>query len=77
MTRLHINIKDSDRAIIVINLLKELPFVEFVEIKESKSVKSARKGNKSLEDLFGLWENREVSLINIRKKAWDRNNDTL
>jgi len=61
---------------IVINLLKELPFVRFIEIKESKNVKSARKGKKSLEDLFGLWENSEVSLIGIRKKAWDRNNDT-
>jgi len=28
MTRLHINIKDSEKATIVINLLRELPFVE-------------------------------------------------
>ena len=77
MTRLHIDIKDSDRTIIVINLLKELPFVEFVEIEESKAVKPARKGKKNLEDLFGLWENRKVSLSAIRKKAWDKNNDSL
>ncbi len=80
MTQLHINIKDSDRAILIINLLKELPFVEFLEIdgsKINKSVKPARKGKKSLEDLFGLWENREISLTDIRKKAWSRGNDTL
>jgi hypothetical protein len=28
MTRLQITIKDSEKAVIVINLLKELPFVE-------------------------------------------------
>ncbi|GAG81987.1 unnamed protein product, partial [marine sediment metagenome] len=28
MTRLHIKIKDNEKAIIVLNLLKELPFVE-------------------------------------------------
>ncbi len=77
MTRLHINIKDSEKAVIVINLLKELPFVEIEEGKTDKRVKPVKKGKKSLEDLFGLWENREISLIDIREKAWDRNNDTV
>jgi len=77
MTRLHINIKDSEKAVIVINLLKELPFVEIEESKTEKRVKPFRKGKKSLDDLFGLWENREISLSDIREKAWDRNNDTV
>ncbi len=77
MTRLHINIKDSEKAVIVINLLKELPFVEIEEGKTDKRVKPVKKGEKSLEDLFGLWENREISLIDIREKAWGRNNDTV
>ena len=77
MTRLHINIKDSDKAIIVINLLKELPFVEIEESKADKSIKPVRRGKESLETLFGLWGNREISLIDIRKKAWNRDNDTL
>jgi len=77
MTRLQINIKDSSKAIIVINLLKELPFVEIEEGKIDKSFKPHRKGKQSLESLFGLWENKEISLIDIRKKAWNRDNDTL
>ena len=77
MTRVQINIKDSSKAIIVINLLKELPFVEIEESKADKRVKPVRRGKESLEDLFGLWENREISLIDIRNKAWNRDNDTL
>jgi hypothetical protein len=57
MTRVHINIKDSNKA--------------------DKSVKPVRSGKESLETLFGSRENREISLIDIREKAWNRSNDTL
>ena len=77
MTRLHINIKNSDKAIIVINLLKELPFVEIEESNTDKRAKPVRRRKESLDALFGLWENREISLIDIREKAWNRSNDTL
>ena len=76
MTRLYINIKDSEKAVIVINLLKELPFVEIEGNTINKKDESAKKA-KSLEDLFGLWENKDISLLKIRKKAWARDNDTL
>ena len=77
MTRLHIKIKDADKAIIVINLLKELPFVEIEKSENEKTVKSAETSKKSLADLFGLWEDRDVSLGDIRKKAWMRNHGTM
>ncbi|MDY0220167.1 MAG: hypothetical protein RBR67_03420 [Desulfobacterium sp.] len=80
MTRLHIKIKDSEKAMIVINLLKELPFVEIEGSTIDKKDDTAKKKAKSLEDLFGLWENKDISLLKIRKKAWDRGaieNDTL
>ena len=70
MTRLHIKIKDNEKAIIVLNLLKELPFVE---IEESSDEKIGKSGKGSLADLFGLWENRKITLSDIRKKAWARN----
>lgn len=72
MTRLHINIKDSEKAVIVINLLKELPFVEIEGNTIDKKNDPVRKKAKSLEELFGLWENKDISLLKIRKKAWDR-----
>ena len=77
MTRLQIKIKDADKAIIVINLLKELPFVEIEASEDEKTVKPLKRGKESLAELFGLWKNREVSLVDIRKKAWTRNHDTL
>jgi len=70
---LQIKIKDADKAIIVLNLLKELPFVEIEKSEEEKTAKSTKERKKGLEDLFGIWEGREVSLSDIRKKAWTWN----
>lgn len=77
MTRLHIKIKDADKAIIVLNLLKELPFVEIETSEGEKTVKPVKIGKEGLADLFGLWQDREVSIADIRKKAWTRNHDTM
>ena len=77
MTRLHIKIKDADKVIIVLNLLKELPFVEIEGREDEKIENSSGKDKESIADLFGLWKDREVSLEDIRKKAWVRNHDTL
>ena len=76
MTRLHIKIKDADKAIIVVNLLKELPFVEIEENKDTQSMASL-KGKGSLSDLFGIWEKRDITLSDIRKKAWTRTHDHM
>ena len=73
MTRLHIKIKDNEKAIIVLNLLKELPFVEIEENADEKTGKSGKGDKGSLADLFGLWEKRKITRSDIRKKAWARN----
>lgn len=73
MNRLHINIKDDDKASIVLNLLRELPFVEIESDAEKVAGRVVRKGTGSLADLFGLWEHRNITLKDIRKKAWNRN----
>ena len=72
MNRLHINIKDDDKASIVLNLLRELPFVEIESNAEIVAGRVVRKGTGSLADLFGLWEHRNITLKDIRKKAWNR-----
>ena len=38
MTRLQIKIKDAEKAVIVLNLLKELPFVEIEKSEEEDSL---------------------------------------
>ena len=73
MTRLHIKIKDTKKASIVFDLLKELPFVEIEKTENQKHKKPSKKVSKNLEDLFGLWGNRDISVDNIRGKAWNRN----
>jgi hypothetical protein len=73
MTRLYIKIKDNEKAIIVLNLLKQLPFVEIEESVDEKTGKSGKGDKWSVSDLFGLWENRKITLSDIRKKAWASN----
>jgi hypothetical protein len=69
MSRLHINIKDDKKVYIVLDLLKELPFVE---IEDSTVKTTGRKRKGSLTDLFGMWEHRKITLNEIREKAWNR-----
>ena len=71
MTQLHIKIKDNKKVAIVLNLLKELPFVEIEKTETEKSSKSGKKPKGNLSELFGLWENREITIDDIREKAWN------
>jgi len=58
-----IKIKDENKAKGILDLLNELPFVE---IKKSKK----RKSSLNFEDLFGIWNGRDISATTLRKKAW-------
>lgn len=72
MNRLCINIKDDNKVAIVLNLLRELPFVEIEDDEEEKDKRIKIKQKGSLADLFGMWEHRDISLKDIRGKAWKR-----
>ena len=68
MDKILINIKDKSKAHIVISLLKELSFVEFRELgKASKTGKAS-----DFRELFGIWKGREVTLDELRQKAWQK-----
>lgn len=69
MNKLSISIKNEKKLKVVLNLLKELPFVE---IEHEPGKKGIRKGKGRIDDIFGIWEKREITLKDIRKKAWDR-----
>jgi len=68
MGKIIIDIKDKSKEQIIISLLKELPFIE---IKEFKKESRARKTS-DFRKLFGIWEGREISLRDLRKKSWQR-----
>lgn len=71
MDRLVINIKDKTKEKALINFLRELPFIDIEEItvknKNKVVISDARK-------LFGIWKDRDVSLHEIREKAWPEMN---
>ncbi len=68
MDKILINIKDKSKAHIVISLLKELSFIEFRELgKASKTGKAS-----DFRELFGIWKGKEVTLDDLRQKAWQR-----
>jgi hypothetical protein len=72
MNRLHIKITDEDKVSIILNLLRELPFVEIEDGPGNMSGHVVEKGSGSLADLFGIWEHRKITLKDIREKAWSR-----
>ena len=68
MNKILINIKDKSKMHIVVSLLKELPFIEFRELgKENKIGKAS-----DFRELYGIWKGREVTLDDLRQKAWQR-----
>ena len=67
MQRLIIRIKDDAKLNALINFLNEISFIE-VEREEKEASGLSRHGD--LRKLFGIWENRDISLADIRQKAW-------
>jgi hypothetical protein len=62
-----IHVKDDAKLNALMSVLNEINFIE-VE-KEGKGVSGlSRHGD--LRKLFGIWENRDISLADIRQKAW-------
>lgn len=67
MEQLILNIKDSSKLSFLMQLIKQLDFVEVEKVKKKKASPKY--------DFFGsagLWANREVNAKELRKQAWDR-----
>ncbi len=59
-----LRIENSHRRKTLIEFLKQLPFVEIEEkIKKSKS---------NIDGIFGIWKNRDITLKDIRQRAWGK-----
>ena len=67
MQRLVIHVKDDAKMNALMSVLNEISFIE-VQREETGSLGRSRHGD--LRKLFGIWENREISLADIRQKAW-------
>ncbi len=68
MDKILISIKDKSKAHIVVSLLKELPFIELRELGKANKLRKAS----DFRELFGIWKGREITLDDLRRKAWQR-----
>ena len=66
MSKIIIDIKDKNKEYIILNLLKELSFVEFKELEKEEKIPL------EFRNLFGIWKDREITLNELRSKAWQR-----
>ena len=67
MQKIVINVKDDSKINALVTFLKEINFID-VEREGNKVPAASRKGD--LRKLFGIWGNRDISLEDIRRKAW-------
>ena len=67
MQRIVINVKDDKKINALVSFLNEINFIDVEKEKKRKSAAS-RKGD--LRKLFGIWSAREITITDIRKKAW-------
>jgi len=68
MEQLILNIKDSSKLSFLIQLFRQLDFVEVIKVKKKNLVTSKH-------DFFssaGLWENRKINKKELREKSWNR-----
>ncbi len=67
MQRIVIHIKDDAKKNVLVSFLNEINFID-IESEEKEVSTVSRKGD--LRKLFGIWENRDITLADIRQKAW-------
>ena len=67
MQKLIIHVKDEAKLNALVTFLNEINFIE-VEREKKGTYRLRKKGD--LRKLFGIWENRDISLADIRQKAW-------
>ncbi len=60
-----IDISDEKKAKHLIDMLKDIPYVKSIKVKHEK-----KKKKPNFELVFGIWKERDITLEDIRKKAW-------
>ncbi len=82
MEQIIIQIENKEKAKLLMDLLTSLDFIESVKTWGQEDLEMDGRFHNPIEgnffELKGLWSSRDVSLEDIRRKAWPRNiNDTL
>ena len=67
MQRIVIHVKDDAKLNALMSVLNE---INFIEVDREEKGASGLSRNGDLRKLFGIWKNRDISLADIRQKAW-------
>jgi hypothetical protein len=67
MQRVVIHVKDDAKLNALMSVLNE---INFIEVEREEKGASGLSGHGDLRKLFGIWEKRNISLADIRQKAW-------
>jgi hypothetical protein len=67
--RVILDIQDNERANALVELLKQLPFVK---IEKGREKRKTNKKLKALDDIFGIWKDRNISKGSLRREPWKR-----
>lgn len=75
MEQIVVQVKDKEKAKVLLEILAALDFVDSVQATEAEEIISDSKVPEKSSDFFslaGLWQNRDITLESIRQKAWPR-----
>jgi hypothetical protein len=68
-----VTVHDRSKSKAVIDLLKTLDYLQIRERKQKvERKKNGKQPSPELRRLFGIWKGRDITLEEIRRKAWGR-----
>lgn len=62
-----IDISDKNKAKNLINMLKDIPYIDNIKVE---SINKKKRKKPDFKSVFQIWKDRDISLNDIRKKAW-------
>jgi hypothetical protein len=75
MEQIVVQVKNKEKAKVLLELLAALDFVDSVRSSETAENEVGSPPSEEVSDFFslaGLWQDRDVTLETIRQKAWPR-----
>ena len=64
-----IDVSNEEKAKNLIDMLKDIPYVKNIKIESKK-----KKRKPDFEAVFGIWKDRNITLKDVREKAWRKRN---
>ena len=67
--RIILDIQDNKRAKTLVEVLSQL---SFVRIEKGSEKRITKKTFQALDDIFGIWKDRNISKGSLRREVWKR-----